>query len=278
MLLGDRYGWRPLPAEIPSDEFEEIVAKVTPEERKLLCWDEEQPAGRKGWYRRDDNSVPAMYCLQPRTGEFVDYQVWEERVERPLHDILLRATAGMRLAAEERLKYIASATQQEISDGSLRVEDAAEHVFCFFRKITGLPEDRRAMDFLDLDGRGNPDREASEQLECLKDELRRLLPGNVYEYEAKWTGSGVTSDHLDQLCEDVYNSLSRVILEEIAQLEDVDPLEKEISAHQAFGEDRGRFFTGRAGILQMIGEYVKGMDRRPLAVWGEQRTPVIPAR
>ena len=60
ILLGDRYGWRPLPYEIPAKEFEKIVLKLSKEEKTLL----EQR------YRRDDNAIPAaVFVLQPRNAE-----------------------------------------------------------------------------------------------------------------------------------------------------------------------------------------------------------------
>jgi len=126
VLLGDRYGWRPLPAEIPEAEYEEIERRVVnPDDQALL----------KAWYRRDDNAVPAVYCLQARTGDFTDYARWHQ-VERRLHAVLLQSTTEMTLEAGERVKYSASATEQEIVCGALGVQDAQEHVFCFFRQIT----------------------------------------------------------------------------------------------------------------------------------------------
>jgi len=70
VLLGDRYGWRPLPDEIPAAEFEAL--------RPYL------PAGlAKRWYRLAENAVCPLpdgtgldkgrYVLQPRTGDFKDY-------------------------------------------------------------------------------------------------------------------------------------------------------------------------------------------------------------
>jgi hypothetical protein len=91
VLLGDRYGWRPLPSEIPADEFEEIEGHIAhADDRALLTT----------WYRRDNNAVPPEYCLQPRTGEFEDHEIWEEQVERPPHKILAEATEGMDLTPE----------------------------------------------------------------------------------------------------------------------------------------------------------------------------------
>jgi hypothetical protein len=36
VLLGNRYGWRPLPYEIPADEFEKILPLVSREDKDLL--------------------------------------------------------------------------------------------------------------------------------------------------------------------------------------------------------------------------------------------------
>src|ERR1041384_8298540 len=291
VLLGDRYGWRPLPAEIPSREFEYIHSNTdSSHERQLL----------DTWYRRDDNArykydeqshPEAVYCLRPRSDLFTDFQVWEHEVERPLRAILLHGITGLDLNDDERRKYEASATAQEIAAGALKVRDAVDHVFCFFRAIKDLPEDENAKDFIDLDGNGNPDAGATAKLSALKSVLENRLPGNIDRYDATWSGSNVTTDHIGtlpervedclsllesvnvgtpgKLCADVWRRLAQVILEEIARLEQVEPLEKEIADHRAFAEDRARAFVGRGSILDDISNYLAGSDRHPLALWGE---------
>lgn len=270
VLLGDRYGWRPLPTEIPATEYEHIEQCVGNADQVLL----------KTWYRRDNNAIPAIYCLQPRTGYFREQANWKD-VESSLRSILLQATQEMALEMDDRLEYTASATEQEIVSGALRVADAPEHVYCFFRKILtkndlplveDLPPGGSAQDFVDLVKVGEEyqlDTEAHGLLEELKrDKLRPQLGSHIYDYEARWTGSGITTDHLSQLCEDVLQSLSRVILAEIKQLEEVDPLAKESDDHASFGQERAKFFTGRVSILQTIHDYVRGTDPHPLAVFG----------
>jgi hypothetical protein len=265
VLLGDRYGWRPLPAEIPAKEFEEMQRRIKDAGDKELLMD---------WYKRDDNAVPPVYCLQPRTGEFIDFAKWES-VERRLRIILLQAIAQMTLTADEQMKYTASATEQEIVHGALRIPDADEHVFAFFRTIKNLPKDLSAKDFVDLDESGSPDNKAHARLNELKERLRSSLPGNIYDYEAEWTGSSVTIDHISKLCDDVLKCLWSVIETEIAKIEEQDSLEGEIAAHDTFGverttfEDGTNFFVGRTDILQTIGGYVKGGNSYPLAVVGE---------
>ena len=59
VLLGDRYGWRPLPAAIPEEEFQQIVNRVAAgADRALLC----------EWYKRDENAIPATYCPSAADG------------------------------------------------------------------------------------------------------------------------------------------------------------------------------------------------------------------
>lgn len=273
VLLGDRYGWRPPPFEIRADEFESLKAAVDhTEDSQLLA----------AWYKRDDNAVPPVYCLQPRhvdvpadalpaqietarTQERTEWTATETR----LRTILLDGATQIGLPDEALHKYMASATEQEIDEGVLAIPDAAEHVFCFFRHIDGLPEGAEAADFRDLDVKGLPDADARTRLEMLKGDLHRHLPGNVNEYNAGWTGAGPTGAHLGQLCDDVYAALSTVILAEIERMDSRDAIQREMEAHAAFAQDRARFFVGRVAILETIGDYIRGTDAHPLGVFGE---------
>ncbi|MBN2255570.1 MAG: DUF4062 domain-containing protein [Deltaproteobacteria bacterium] len=274
VLLGDRYGWRPLPAEIPAAEYEQIEKRVnSPEDKALL----------HSWYKRDENQVPPVYILQPRevkiregssAAEIESAREAESRewiqAESRLRRILLLAVQGIPLTEDQRLKYTASATEQEIVAGAMRVSDAPEHVFCFFRKINNWPKNMiLAKDFIDLDENGGVDKDSAARLDTLKMSLRSKLSENVFEYEAGWTEKGLTTAHLDRLCEDVDAGLSRIILKEIEKLEDLDALEKEIDDHVAFGLERSRFFIGRTKILGDIQEYLNDPERTPLAIFGK---------
>jgi hypothetical protein len=154
VLLGDRYGARPAPPAIPGYEWEPIVARCDGAERALL----------EAWYRRDDNAALRVngtvwpeYVLQPREGAYEDYDTWAP-VERQLADIFERATRHLPLEVHDGQKYGASATEQEIYRGALRVEGVQRHVHCFFRSITNLNElvraareDERARAYVNLD-------------------------------------------------------------------------------------------------------------------------------
>lgn len=259
VILGDRYGWRPLPEEIEAAEFENILKQVgTSTEKQLLLQ----------WFRRDDNAVPPVFELQSRTGRFENDAVWQG-VERNIRSILLDVISNTFLSEEEKIKYTASATEQEIRCGAMNIPDAKDHVFCFFRKISNLPTEICAKDFIDLDENEERNHSALNQLSELKSNLRKLLPKNVFEYEAKWRQGKVTTDHQDQFCKDVLVNLSRVIESQISHIEKREPLESEVSNHRAFGRQRSRFFTGRKDTLYQIGEYIRRGIRKPFVLYGE---------
>ncbi len=268
ILLGDRYGWRPLPFEIGAEEFEALALASSGADRELLVWSESQPAGRKGWYRRDDNALEPVYVLQPRSGEYREPATWAS-AERELRRILNSAATVASAAAERAgADYDTSATEWEVVRGALDTPDPHIHAFAFFRSIEGLPDDASAAAFVDLDPSGQRDRGASLRLEALKERLRNRLPGNVREYRAQWAQNEVTTAHLDQFCEDVFQSLAPVIEGEIARLESVDPLEQEKEAHALFAQERSRHFAGRAEPLRRIEEHLSGAASQPLLVTG----------
>jgi WD40 repeat protein len=264
VLLGERYGWRPLPPRIPEREFALILPQLADEEREFLSH----------WYWRDDNAVPPEYCLQPRkldlpedaseqqraAAQGREEREWEQ-TERRLRELLLGAVRSLDPAQVALRKYERSATEQEIIAGALEAE--REQAFCYLRTIVRLPEDERAQQFRDL---GEP----AQLLEDLKARLRRELPGeHVYQYRAQWRDDGLTDAHLDALCARVQADLSAVILEELARTEEQDELTQEIKAHQAFGEERSRIFIGRQEALNAVRSYVNGESNHPLVIWGE---------
>jgi hypothetical protein len=48
VLLGDRYGWQPVPYEIPATEIEQMINNLKDHEERLLV---------ESWYRGDDNAI-----------------------------------------------------------------------------------------------------------------------------------------------------------------------------------------------------------------------------
>jgi hypothetical protein len=133
------------------------------------------------------------------------------------------------------------------------------------------------------------DDKAHKQQRELKDRLQGYIPHNIRSYAARWTGDAVTgetisTEHIDQLCTDVYDALSGIILAEIEHphsitvAEDtvyIQPsavLDAEGIAHRKFAEDRLRVFVGRQDVLSKIANYLSSARRSSLTVVGDGGT------
>jgi len=264
ILLGDRYGWRPLPETIPADLFAQLRGRLPTAMQELFEWRDSQPADGKGWYRRDDNSVPPVYELRPRG----DGERWHDTVEQPLLHALEAAAREIGLDAETQGVAIGtSATEQEIIEGALKVNDASEHVHAFFRSISGLPHDPWPQDFADTSNDGTPDSVAKRRLDNLKAQIKAKIGANVHRYSVPWHDGVQTSDLL-QFSSEVYAALKGVILRQTEELTSASREAQEEEAHRAFGDERRQGFIGRTEPLERIAAYLGGSDHGVLAVVG----------
>jgi Domain of unknown function (DUF4062)/NACHT domain len=275
VLLGDRYGWRPPPPQIPADELERILERVSgPDEKKLI----------EEWYRRDENAVPPEYHLRPREADG-PYDKWDDwaPVERRLRSILLEAVKGTELESDRR--YGASATEQEIAAGALAIGAPEGHAFCFIREIElgeNDPRPGRASEKAPIGMFVDPDQT---RLRSLKETLEDELP--LRHYKARWDGerNAPTTDHLADLAKDVHAALKGAIESELAnpteppgaaartrRIEPDEHLDAEGEAHREFADERVRFFVGRDELLGQVGQYLAAADRFPLVLHGEGGT------
>jgi len=297
ILLGDRYGWQPLPPRIPAEEFAQILAVTSdPSGIALLT---------RWYYERDDNAMPPVHYLKAREpgGEFASQDAWD-REEAALRDVLRRGGEALRTRSadlpEETLeKYFTSATEQEINEGALTTADAREHVFCFVReladlpaRVAPLPEVDLARGFRDYLDDGSPDEQAAGALARLKARLQEGLGGNYKTYRAQWApdadghfGSSiehigvlspdadvdpdgrVEGDRAGTLCRDVYDALAAVVRRQLATIVRTTA-ELEDIATAGFVEQHTKFFTGRVSILDRIDAYLDSSAENPLVLWG----------
>lgn len=261
-LLGNRYGWRPLPSQIVASEFATLLRQLTPEDREVL----------ERSYQRDDNAVPAPWCLRPgalapATGRDVEAE------EKQLRQVLDVAAAKAGLGHSALAALVGSATEQEITLGVFDAPKIEGSAFCFVREITDLPDDERAGKLIDLDG-DTVDGTAQERLADLKrrledhlDKSYRLLPVDWKD----WTSDRPPERYLDQLCRDVRDRLASVIEEETAPRPGPpsDPGDQEIAAHARAVRELVWRFHGRGAILDRIHDYVSSRTSYPLVVVGE---------
>ena len=307
VLLGNRYGWRPLPEEISVAEFQALERAAA---QVATNTDEPAAAVLQAWYRRDDNAVPPVYLLQSRRQQLPDAKdytqdaPWNE-VQAILWEIINRAQAPEQLRGRfdaaaladgsppAIVRFQASATEQEIWHGALCAPDAHEHVLAFFRQIENIgefSEPAQIKDFVDLELSEKVDAALGAEQERLKNALKpRLGEKNVFTGSARLVPArdaqgqptaGVTTDHLAQLCTDVEGRLTQIIRVQIEEYWNKTAqasteraaceLKIEQDEHERFGRERGgaKSFVGRESELQAIRDYLKNDSPWPLVVHG----------
>jgi len=258
ILLGDRYGWQPVPSRIPEDEQKALTPHVPDSDKAFL----------QQWYRLDTNANPPEFVLQPRGDEYKEYSAWEP-VERKLRGILREAAGKSALTPEQKLKYFASATHQEIMAGALGTPDAKEHVFAFVREIEGLPEIEKAKDFIDWDSKANKrDSYCKEQLDTLKKELKTFLGNNCHTYAAHWKENTAKASDLDKFAKTAEDHLRKVIEAALKEFEKPDDVAHERGLQKEFREKLLEHFVGREKPLLEINSYLHGSSTKPFVLVG----------
>jgi WD40 repeat protein len=244
ILLGDRYGWQPLPEEITTDEFQLLRSAASDNSEQLKVLED--------WYRLDTNSRPAMHLLRsrresPDTRDYTkdaggrDTDAWTE-VQRVLWSLVNCAFPPSKLPerfAEAKpgspmpsiVRFQGSATEQEIWRGAFDQGDAQKHVVAFSRDIGNLGEvadHPRLRDFANVDEHGKLDEILHEAIGALKTKLRNLLDDNylttAQPAHLRQTSDAdgkpqleVSTNHLDSLCDQIRNRLRPIIEQQITE-------------------------------------------------------------
>ena len=269
ILLGDKYGWQPIPEKIPMNEMDKIRNKLSKDDAIFLLKEAEDD---RGWYRLDTNAIPAEYVLQARGEELKEYDAWQP-IEDEIRKILRNAVDELDFSDEQKVKYFYSATHQEIMRGALKppigTENPQEHVFAFIRETEGLPKDETAKGFIDLDGE-QQDSFSEKQLIELKAELKSKLGNHCIEYGAKWVKDQTKIDDSDWFREETFSRLSAIIQKQIDEAISPKEIEHEIGLHKAFRRRLTNYFRGRDEILKSIRNYLNDpSNNKVLSLIGE---------
>ena len=150
-LLGDKYGWRPLPPSVEADEFEALLQLTDQSDRELIT----------RWYLRDDNSVPPCYSLQPISTQFPIHsankdemsKAWAEwgKVEKRIRSYLRSAAKTAGLKEEAKQKYVVSLTQLEVEKGVVTDPEASQRSLVIDRRFDSInEEDKEARNFVNI--------------------------------------------------------------------------------------------------------------------------------
>ncbi len=254
VLLGERYGWQPLPTTIPEKDYNAITGWLG--EQKHLPQTECKTELQR-WYKRDGNALPPHYRLQPKLD--VEFTEWEG-IEKKLRGIFHQSVIDLGWNSPRTDRYLLSATAQEITHGVLQnnspFNSVQDHVFCFHRRrLNSKPNIGPLISgsYLDLDENDEPDQDAALRLSKLTGRLKKRLGNNFLSYQAFAVNQhNISTYHLESFSQDAREVLSTIIRGELERYSKITRLERELVRHQAFRNEKTRKFVGRNVVLKQI--------------------------
>ena len=254
-LLGQRYGWRPLPQSISIAEFDELVAASSEDNRLRL----------ERWYQRDDNNVTPVYALLPRSGQIIASGRWkreEDLIQEAFQDAIEKTLPP---DDPRRVKYETSATHHEI----LAAQRRGGISNCYLRSIENISAGAEAAIYLDLAGDGRPQTAAQAKIQRLRNEMQQRLPADrCYHYSLPspmpWEPHQPMPGWLKSFCDrveaDLWNQIEAGLREGITTTV--------VLPEWRFAAERATNFDGRSEELQHIESYVQGQRNSTLFVSG----------
>lgn len=238
MLIGERYGWVPLPEIIPQDVGDGL--SLTDEERSLF----------DVWYHLDTNFIPTpKYVLKGREGRFIDNDVFNNDVFAPLTE------AFRRNAILDKIIFGKSATEQEIDKGGF-VENAEQHVIAYCRTLNDVPDIKEIRENI-YDDTIEKRKKQNELINRVKERFTDgLLIRNDISYAEYQTKSW-----LDGFRKNFTSTLRQIINAEIKNA-NIGSGTYEKVEHISYAYNNSVFFINREGEVKAINEYINSEDSK----------------
>ncbi len=223
------------------------------------------------WYQLDENchsSRNIFFNPEAKNYLIIHGEKKKRKSNQPLRD----AVSQLQLDGQQRIKYFASATHQEIITGALNPtgteEKPEDHVLALIRETEGLPVDSTAKNYVDLI-EGEPDSYSIQQLNDLKARLRKKLDSHCISYEATWHDSKTSIKDPVRFGKEIYDFLEGIISEQINKVISPDEIEHEKSLHNEFRTRLTENFCGRNEILETLKTYLNSQqEKKVLAMVG----------
>ncbi|XP_043946656.1 NACHT domain- and WD repeat-containing protein 1 [Protopterus annectens] len=285
-LIGNRYGYRPIPRVIQQEEFDVLYSNLRSDDSSTTLL--------KEWYWMDENAVPPVYVLQPIDTKLSHYndknpvnqqqhehdvKAWktiESQLAKLLRSAALTAANRGTLSEEQKHQYFKSVTEKEIDRGLLSARKRGVYAMIFLREIKNLDEnakDQRSSMFIDTKEDGNIDSEAQQLLSGLKMKVTSDYSKQLRIYTLEWQGDIANSKHkqyneyLEKLCEEFVTEMKQQILNRTTNdsehCNDLGWLLQEIIHHMTTCMKKCSVFCGRKEFLMNICQCIKQYNSSP---------------
>lgn len=257
-LIGHKYGYRPLPAQIEQSEFETLLNHLqkTGNETTMM----------KDYYALDNNAVPPEYVLKP----IPDYsKTWWDGVEVIQNQMRAASVNCFGEQSQKCEKYHISVTETEIHTGVFNNPNFENQAWFFRRDLSRVSSDfHKSRKLIDLIGT-NVDEYAQEKLTQLRDSK---IPNKIAKYMSYSEAvPDKITDYVKELCDHVCKAMTERIFENYENrlhVED-DRVFQEAVQHRNHANEKASLFVGRENEIKTIMGHIRSTTAKPLVIHGQ---------
>lgn len=241
LMLGDRYGWIPLPYKIKKDFFKKIISNCNNKEKELL----------NTWYLFDNNDIGGVYYLKTRVGICENDNEWciiESNILEVFHSVVPKIISNK----EEINNFFLSATAHEIIEGVFEDTQLSNNAIALFR--TGHP---------------SRDSDLTEIINLKSNVYKKMKEGNCLDNLIclNWD-----ENYRDNFINRITNVLKKNILEKISRLECIRLDDNIFSNKKLLSQIISQIFLNRNEEVKYINDFIKKNEKSKLCIYGESGT------
>ncbi|QSZ42194.1 tetratricopeptide repeat protein [Sulfurimonas aquatica] len=270
IMIGDRYGWIPLPYAIETKEFEDLLSLVRDSTELNLL---------KEWYKLDLNQLPVSYILKERKDEYEDFERWSS-IETRLRDILQATVDSSNLNEDKKRKYFLSATEAEVEEGILPYKSHARYQSQLLNQNTALNEvdSQHVFSFQRYVDKDTQVEEkfigpAYDKAQAFKKEVKEVLQSeNILKAHTKQ----IDKDRLDETYLEKFEVRMIEFLESQVDSQTqrekelkLTPLEIELQAQNYFAINKRKNFLSQEQMRKSIASYLQSDEEQALVIYGK---------
>lgn len=247
-IVGNKYGYRPFPAQINESEFKSLLATL-----ENLG---EDSGTIRDHFRLDENAIPPKYVLKPRQADQQDWWIIFCDIQEKLQKAATKC-----LSQEDSQKYFVSVTEKEIQHGILENPAKESQSFCISRDLGGITNPGHIhRHMIDTTKTGLIDRKAQELLENLKQVkvVNCLADDKIISVNYEHSDEKVAEKCIMECCDTVCNKMATGILDSYSQYLhfEEDQVFTEVMQHRNTILSKSSLFVGREEHLSKIMQYM----------------------
>lgn len=241
ILIGQRYGWVPIPSRIPHHIWQSTIQQLNSEDSALL----------KHWYVADENDITPHFYLRERR----DFDDWPE-TEKKIRAVLNTIAFGTRNLPAE---YLYSATEHEIRHA---LTNEGVNSVVFTRKFSTGTSHKHADFISECQSEKDALSRLNTFIEANDNAIRIKAQVDLNDYlnsddHPSLSASENYSSYLREFCEEIYQRFEKTINLEIEAFETMTPLSIELAEQEKIKSKKAQTVIGREVETKSIMDFVQ---------------------